>query len=113
MRSENWDSLVHLEWYPLSQRQLVEDTDYRLVLHVEGNCRDTIGSILQNQLRIEKKLSERDIDTYFIKTFTSQQPFAILSEDERFSFLKSVYEDNDVGTIIGKVNDAYARKDFL
>lgn len=112
MRSENWDSLVHLEWYPLSQRQLVEDTEYRLVLHVEGNCRDTIGSILQNQLRIEKKSSERDIDTYFIKTFTSQQPFAILSEDERFSFLKSVYEDNDVGTIIGKVNDAYARKDF-
>ena len=112
IRSGDWEDRVHLEWIPLSQRQLVEDTEYRLVLHVEGNCRDTIGSILQDQLCVEKKSSEGDIDTFFIKTFTSQQPFAILSENERFSFLESVYKDNDVEKIIGKVNDAYARKDF-
>lgn len=111
IRSENWDSLVHLEWFPLSQRQLVEETEYRLVLHVEGSCQNTIGNILQNQLNVEKESSEGELDAYFIKTFSSKQPFAILSEKERESFLKSVYEDNEVKTIIDKVNQAYKCKE--
>lgn len=106
IRSGNWDSLVHLEWYPLSQRQLVEETEYRLVLHVEGICQNTIGDILQNQLNVGKKSSEGEL-AYFIKTFSSEKPFAILSEKERESFLKSVYEDDEVATIIDKVNEAY------
>jgi len=108
IRSKNWEDRVHLEWIPLSQKQLLEECEYTLVLHVEGGCRNTIGV----SLNVEKISSIGEIDTYFTKKFSSKQPFALLSEKDRESFLKSVYEDIEVATIIGKVNDAYARKDF-
>ena len=107
IRSGKWDSLVHLEWYPISQKQLLEDTEYTLVLHVEGNCRYTIGPILQNKLQINKKSSERDINTYFTKAIRAPKPFALMTDDEKYVFLKDVYSDKDVIDIVNKVNNSY------
>jgi hypothetical protein len=107
IRSGKWDSLVHLEWYPISQKQLLEDTEYTLVLHVEGNCRDTIGNILQNELQINKKSSEGDINTYFTKAFHAPKPFASMTHDEKHDYLTIVYEDRDVKDIVNKVNNSY------
>lgn len=110
---DRWNYYIHLEWIPVSRDTFFEDSNYTLVLHLEGGIGKKFRELLSNNEEFVKLPGyiEQSGTTIFSKVFTTKDnvPFGLLPIDKQKEFLYGVYDDEEIKTVIRIVFDTFEK----
>ena len=90
---------VHFEWIPLTEGSLFNETTYKMVLHIESDDKiNQMEKLIRNDVFTAKaeqygyRIIQRG-NEFMSKDYSAKEAFALLSNNERISFLTSAYKE--------------------
>ena len=96
---DEWDSFVHLEWIPLNPSNLMQNTIFTIVLHVENQKATNIIQLINNiendaeyKRMVPNRLTYNDEDVFYKYSMNCKTPFAAMSFQEQEKTLQGIYD---------------------
>ena len=99
---KKWTNNVHFEWIPFSEKHLLSETEYTLVLHIEQNdiqnCFRQIlsdGNLMTKAKEIGLKNDSTDKRVFYKKVLFAGKAISDMTNMELEDFLRIIYADVD------------------